>query len=958
MNETHFGADGWDKLRRWLEEKGVGRPLLLTTGPRFVSQARAALEGLQLAVFDGARVHVPAATVREAAAAFADHSADAVVSLGGGSAVGLGKALRLQHDVPFAALPTTYAGSERTSIWGMTDGADKKTGRDERVRPDIAVYVPEHFESIPPMLAVQSLQNALAHPLGALMASSDLDPEATKQVQSSAEGVFRAVLRVSEWPDSVTLRLDAARAAAQAAAVLDAHPMGLHHKVAHWLGGRFDLPHAALHSVLLAHSVAHLAPSEVVDALPEADPLRCLQDALRLCDAPRDLKSLGVEHEALGQCIEALGPEARFVEDAYWGRAQSNRLARRGGRAIVGDPERAHTVVVAVHGRGADAGRFALDVAEIVGDPEVCVVAPEADGQSWYDASYRDVRAEQGGALAAAVETLVTTRRWALELGAANVSAFGFSQGACVLLEAVGSGALEVERVVALAGARPPGGDTWSEHLSRAQTLLALAREDVWVELEDVRQTADALLGAGGSVTLHVEPGAAHVMAARTRVAARELLVGLDPAQSGFGNAHEVEARPGALPLHQNSPRKTSYGLYPEQISGTGFVAARHENQRSWVYRIRPAAGHPPFTALEHPTFRDDWSERPEVNLFGRRALEIPSADAGRVDFVDGIHTVGGQGRPELRRGYAIHLYAANASMEDRCLYNADGDLIILPETGTITLLTELGVLTVAPRQMAIVPRGLKFSVLLEDGPARGYMGEVFGRHFELPDRGVVGANGVTDERHFKTPIPYYEQRLTPGFEMVAKLGGALHRTSLSRSPYDVVAWHGNYVPYVYSFDDFSPVSNVAFDHIDPSAYLVLSAPLDERGADTLDLVVFPPRWDPTEHTFRPPFFHRNAITEFNGILQIGRGSGPFEQGMSFLTPAMTAHGVVDRGVERAIELSDAVADRPSPPSRSSLWFQFESALPLCLTRWAASGGGVLPGWAEVWGRYRSYFTG
>jgi homogentisate 1,2-dioxygenase len=195
---------------------------------------------------------------------------------------------------------------------------------------------------------------------------------------------------------------------------------------------------------------------------------------------------------------------------------------------------------------------------------------------------------------------------------------------------------------------------------------------------------------------------------------------------------------------------------------------------------------------------------------------------------------------------------------------------------------------------------------------------------------------------------------LSPDFRVVAKLGGRLYQASQDHSPFDVVAWHGNHLPWRYDLADFSPVGSVRFDHPDPSLYTVLSAPLDEAGVHTLDLIVFAPRWDVSEGTFRPPYFHRNPISEINGIVRESSPAGsPFQPGCCFLTPSLTAHGPGGRAVERVRSLDDATADGPAPPGQG-LWFQLESALPLSLTPWAEDHR--LPGWPATWGSHRSYF--
>jgi homogentisate 1,2-dioxygenase len=296
--------------------------------------------------------------------------------------------------------------------------------------------------------------------------------------------------------------------------------------------------------------------------------------------------------------------------------------------------------------------------------------------------------------------------------------------------------------------------------------------------------------------------------------------------------------------------------------------------------------------------------------------------------------------------------------MEQRCFYDADGDLMIIPELGPITLLTEMGILDLGPGEIAVVPRGVRFSVLLRGPAARGWVAEVFGRPFELPERGPVGANGLTDPRHFRAPAAWHEDRLSPGYKVTARAGGELYQGTQDYSPFDVVAWHGNHCPYVYDLAMFSPSGNTRVDHGDPSIYTVLSAPLDETGAHALDLIVFPPRWDPTERTFRPPYFHRNATTELNGVIREPAAPGsPFEPGLTFLTPGMTPHGVLAPAAERALAATDEEADRPRRSSDAGLWFQFESALPFSLSAWAQRAPNRIAEWPLVWGAYRTHFN-
>lgn len=411
---------------------------------------------------------------------------------------------------------------------------------------------------------------------------------------------------------------------------------------------------------------------------------------------------------------------------------------------------------------------------------------------------------------------------------------------------------------------------------------------------------------------------------------------------SGFGNTAESEALAGALPQGQNSPRHVPFGLYAEQLNGSSFTVPRAHNRRSWLYRIMPSVAHGPFSPLAHPGVDLAYlGEAPTPDLVGWRPAPIPDhrGPVGRVDFIDGLRTVAGAGDPSEERGLAVHLYAANAAMADRALYDADGELMLLPDTGGLLVITEFGRLHVHPGELAVIPRGVKFAVEPLDADAPGIRGlvlEVYARAFELPDRGPIGANGLADERHFQTPVAAYEDRQAEGYEIVAKIGGRLWRAEQGHSAFDVVAWHGNYAPYKWSFEHFNAIGSISFDHPDPSIFTVLTAKLDQAGENAADLVIFPDRWDVARHSFRPPYYHRNAATEFNAIV-----TGPstdeavFTRGGHFMTPPFTAHGIKNEGYERAIALDEEQAEAPRWLAGHSRWIQFESTLPLRLSPWA-----------------------
>src|SRR5215472_5524437 len=310
---------------------------------------------------------------------------------------------------------------------------------------------------------------------------------------------------------------------------------------------------------------------------------------------------------------------------------------------------------------------------------------------------------------------------------------------------------------------------------------------------------------------------------------------------SGFGNQHATEAVPGALPQGRNSPQHPPLGLYAEQLSGTPFTAPRHANRRSWLYRILPSAMHQPFRRIDNGLWRSGpFTEvEPSPNRLRWDPLPLP---ASAVDFVDGMATIAGNGEPSAGRGVAIHIYRATASMIDRVFSDVDGELLIVPQLGTLLLRSELGVIEAAPGEIAVIPRGVRFRVELPDGAARGYVCENYGALFALPELGPIGANGLANARDFLTPIAWYEDRRV-ATENVVKFAGNLWATTLDHSPLDVLAWHGNYAPCKYDLAHFVTLGTVSFDHPDPSIFTVLSAPADTPGTANCDFVVFPPRW-------------------------------------------------------------------------------------------------------------------
>ncbi|OEZ96314.1 homogentisate 1,2-dioxygenase [Duganella phyllosphaerae] len=424
--------------------------------------------------------------------------------------------------------------------------------------------------------------------------------------------------------------------------------------------------------------------------------------------------------------------------------------------------------------------------------------------------------------------------------------------------------------------------------------------------------------------------------------------------QSGFGNEFATEALPGALPLHQNSPQRAPCGLYAEQLSGTAFTAPRAHNRRSWLYRIRPAAMHQPFRQIDNGRVvsRFDQVAVPP-NQLRWDPLPLPLPQDG-ADFLDSWVTMAGNGSVAAQSGCAIHLYAANRDMADRYFYNADGELLIVPQKGRLRIATELGLIEVEPQEIAVVPRGVRFQVMLPDGAARGYICENYGALLRLPDMGPIGSNGLANPRDFLTPRAAFEDR-EGDFELVAKFAGNLWSARIGHSPLDVVAWHGNYAPYKYDLRHFNAIGSISYDHPDPSIFLVLHAPSDTPGVDTLDFVIFPPRWLAAENTFRPPWFHRNVASEFMGLIegQYDAKSAGFRPGGASLHNCMSGHG------PDAATFDKASASDTSVPHKidQTMAFMFETRDVICPTAHALASPQLQPDYYQCWQGFNKHFN-
>ena len=421
--------------------------------------------------------------------------------------------------------------------------------------------------------------------------------------------------------------------------------------------------------------------------------------------------------------------------------------------------------------------------------------------------------------------------------------------------------------------------------------------------------------------------------------------------QRGFGNTFSTEAEKGALPVGQNSPQETPTGLYPEVLSGSAFTAPRAENLSSWLYRMRPSAMHGPYKPIADLLLRSGPFAELEAspNRLRWNPLPIPSKP---TDFLDGLVTIAGSGDPASQHGIAVHVYCANRSMKDRFFYCADGELMFVPQEGAIELATEFGRLAVAPGEVAVVPRGVKFAVELTSGTrggaggVRGYLCENYGAAFRLPELGPIGAQGLAQKRDFLYPVAAYEKRRGK-CQLVAKFLGHLWATELGHTPLDVVAWHGNYAPYKYDLARFNTIGSISFDHPDPSIFLVLQSQSDTAGVDAIDFVIFPPRILAMEHTFRPPWFHRNIASEFMGLIEgvYDAKAAGFVPGGASLHNCMTGHGPDPETFEKASAADTSKANYV----RDTMAFMFETRQVIRPTHQALESRELQRDYARVW---------
>lgn len=428
--------------------------------------------------------------------------------------------------------------------------------------------------------------------------------------------------------------------------------------------------------------------------------------------------------------------------------------------------------------------------------------------------------------------------------------------------------------------------------------------------------------------------------------------------QTGFGNEFATEAVLGALPQGRNSPQRAPHGLYAELISGTAFTAPRAENRRTWMYRRQPSVmvgGYKPYAQDLWTTGAVQGVPTPP-NPMRWSPVSIPTAS---TDFVDGLRTMVANGDADAQTGMAALVYVANKSMENRACVNADGEMLIVPQQGRLHITTEMGMLDVKPGEVALIPRGVAFKVGLLDtasnGGARGYVCENYGAHFRLPELGPIGSNGLANARDFKTPVAAFEEHPSGfgSYEIIKKYGGSLWSAKLPHSPFNVVAWHGNLAPFKYDTANFMTIGSISFDHPDPSIFTVLTSPTDTAGTANCDFVIFPPRWMVAEDTFRPPWYHRNLMSEFMGLVQgqYDAKEEGFVPGGASLHNCMVPHGPDSDAFTKASN-----ADLKPHKLDNTLAFMFESRYRFVPTSFAMNGNLLDKTYADCWSNLKNQF--
>jgi homogentisate 1,2-dioxygenase len=411
---------------------------------------------------------------------------------------------------------------------------------------------------------------------------------------------------------------------------------------------------------------------------------------------------------------------------------------------------------------------------------------------------------------------------------------------------------------------------------------------------------------------------------------------------TGWGGSIQSEALANALPKGQNSPQKVPYGLYAEQLSGSAFTRPRHQNLRSWLYRILPSVVHSGFKPLPHAGLNIKANGQAMPNQMRWDPLPTPN---GKVDFIQGLQTLLYNASPQQHQGGAVHLYAATASMEKSYFYDSDGELLIVPYEGNCEIDTEFGKIALAPSEIAVIPRGVRFQVKVLSPFIKGYVCENYGQPFSLPDLGLIGSNGLANPRDFLIPQAAFEEK-SGDFTLITKSNNQLWQANIQHSPLNVVAWHGNYVPFKYALSYFNTINTVSFDHCDPSIFTVLTSPTGLPGLANIDFVIFPERWMVAEHTFRPPYYHRNVMSEYMGLITgiYDAKTEGFVRGGGSLHNCMSAHGPDAKTCEQAIN------EHLTPVKQTdTLAFMFETSLPWIPTEFALNGGFLQKDYQECW---------
>ena len=417
----------------------------------------------------------------------------------------------------------------------------------------------------------------------------------------------------------------------------------------------------------------------------------------------------------------------------------------------------------------------------------------------------------------------------------------------------------------------------------------------------------------------------------------------------GFGNQHSTEAIAGALPVGRNNPQRAEHGLFAELLSGTAFTAPRAQNLRTWLYRKRPSVQAGAFAPFEQPQWASGAAGGVAMppDPLRWRPLPMPAGDVS-LDFIEGLRTWVVNGDVAAQTGMAAHVVGANRAMARRAFVNADGEMLIVPQQGRLAITTELGRLEVAPGEIALIPRGMAWSVALPDGAARAYVGENYGAPFRLPELGPIGSNGLANARDFLAPVAAFDDApgASDGWELVKKFDGRLWRTTLAGTPFDVVAWHGNLAPFKYDTKHFVVIGSISHDHPDPSIFTVLTSPSDTPGTANCDFVIFPPRWLVAEDTFRPPWYHRNVMSEFMGLVhgQYDAKEEGFVPGGASLHNSMIPHGPDADAFEKA-----SAAELVPRKLDDTLAFMFESRWPFRPTAFALHGGLLDADYAQCW---------